>query len=565
MRMNFRLIALLFLIVCAGAPVVDAAESLDSLFDKWGKKPSAERTSVRYTGTFDGKIPGFMFQRGAGNGWTYGTRITCRNISPDNAAALFEAFDNSRAEVGHIIRRESDRACFDESNMLGYACHYDAGSRTASILRVAVEDEICIPSDWSGRDYYDGSIKGQNQQSAATWAAALARLYTEVKYNYVFYDRMKASIDSTYEALMPQIAEVDNNYDACRILERFMASCKDGHTYIYTYAMETPRFSPFTTVKLGDKVYIDAVESSSLDSAGMRRGMELVAVNGIPVLQYADSLLRPGISSSTPQWTDYIMFDNHGLSYGRAGAPLDLTLSDGKKSVNISHTIAGALRDRPRPNKKLDFKVLKDNIGLLVIPDFQTSVVTDMFDNIYDRLLQTDGLIIDIRGNGGGNSGYAEHIARHFSADSIKIGPWSSPMYIPAFASWNNDTRSYDAPSVSIPPIEGKTPYLKPVVILIDRGTFSAAEDFSAMFKGMKRAVFVGEPSGGSTGNGVRVRLNRFVYANICSKHDLAPDGTEFVGTGIIPDISVEETPQSYFRSSVDNATSAALKALRQK
>lgn len=86
-------------------------------------------------------------------------------------------------------------------------------------------------------------------------------------------------------------------------------------------------------------------------------------------------------------------------------------------------------------------------------------------------------------------------------------------------------------------PIHDSTPYLGEIILLTDRGTFSAAEDFCSLFRGMKRGLIVGTPTGGSTGNGVRVKLTKDIYANICSKHDKMPDGTEFVGIGILPDI----------------------------
>ena len=83
--------------------------------------------------------------------------------------------------------------------------------------------------------------------------------------------------------------------------------------------------------------------------------------------------------------------------------------------------------------------------------------------------------------------------------------------------------------------------------------------------RGMQRGLIVGEPTGGSTGNGVRVELQPDVsYANICSKHDTAPDGTEFVGIGHKPDVTVSETYDSYFKAPHDNAISAALKLLKQ-
>ena len=92
----------------------------------------------------------------------------------------------------------------------------------------------------------------------------------------------------------------------------------------------------------------------------------------------------------------------------------------------------------------------------------------------------------------------------------------------------------------------------------------SAAEDFAVMFMGIRRGEVVGTPTGGSTGNGVRVTLfeDDGSFANICSKHDTAPDGTEFVGYGIRPTIVVGETYKSHFKDKHDATMTKALEIL---
>lgn len=539
---------------------IHASEPLDSVFDSLRNLPGVTAVNVRYTGTFDGRIQGFMYHRGTGNGWTKGTRVSCPDVTPEMAEAIFDVFDRSASEVGHITRLETDRACCDDSNMIGYACHYNNENGSLQFLRATVEDQICIPHDWYERDFFDGSVgKDQPQLRAEEWVAALASLHTELKYNYVFYDRFKEEIDSAYRVLLPQMLQVTDNYDGFRLMERFIASCHDGHTYVYdSGVIELSVNAPFTTKLIDGRVYVDRVESSALDSAGMKRGSEIIMVNGIPAKQYADSLLCPYVSSSTPQWTDFLVYDRYGFSKGRKGESMVLTLKEDNRYKEINFTRGNMKKDIPSMPYKFTFNKIQGNIGVLKIPDFQSSTVTEMFDGVYDEIMATDALIIDIRGNGGGNSGYADYIARHFSADSILTDSWRTPIYSPAFASWGHDRSWYESPSRMMAPVTDKEPYLKPVVILIDRGTFSAAEDFAALFKGMKRATFVGTPTGGSTGNGVRVQLNRLVSANICSKHDCAPDGSEFVGIGIQPDIIVEETTDAYF-SSMDPFISVAL------
>jgi len=52
----------------------------------------------------------------------------------------------------------------------------------------------------------------------------------------------------------------------------------------------------------------------------------------------------------------------------------------------------------------------------------------------------------------------------------------------------------------------------------------------------------VGQKSSGSTGQPLRFDLGYGVNGRICTKRDTYPDGREFVGVGIIPDVEVHPT-----------------------
>lgn len=182
--------------------------------------------------------------------------------------------------------------------------------------------------------------------------------------------------------------------------------------------------------------------------------------------------------------------------------------------------------------------------------------------------MKTRALIIDIRSNHGGSSVNANYIAKHFYADSLLTGAWESRQYIPAFASWGYPEKVYHGEGDVWRHSEADTfkLYLKPVVLLVDRGTFSAAEDFISVMRATGNCTLVGENTGGSTGNGVLVSIIPGVCAaNICSKHDYAADGTEFVGKGFAPDVHVTETYNSYFKAKRDNALTKAVQWLKKK
>lgn len=106
--------------------------------------------------------------------------------------------------------------------------------------------------------------------------------------------------------------------------------------------------------------------------------------------------------------------------------------------------------------------------------------------------------------------------------------------------------------------------YTGPVAVLIGPATFSAAEDFGAAWKMMKRGLTIGLPSGGSTGQPLFFNLPGGGGMRICTKRDRYADGNEFVGVGIQPDIVVNTTLDD-FRAGRDPVVERAVRELLAK
>jgi C-terminal processing protease CtpA/Prc len=100
--------------------------------------------------------------------------------------------------------------------------------------------------------------------------------------------------------------------------------------------------------------------------------------------------------------------------------------------------------------------------------------------------------------------------------------------------------------------------------VLTSARTFSAAEDFTVAFDAMHRGLIVGEPTGGSTGQPMFFSLPGGGNARVCAKHDMYPDGKEFVGVGIQPGIVVKPTV-SDLRKGKDTVLDAAIAELGKK
>lgn len=540
---------------------------LDSLYNAVLNAPGAKVCNVKFTGSDGSKAPGgFRWQRGLGKGWTQGLRISLPGVSPAKAAE----FDTFFREIGrdNFVIRYNDHcsATLVEPLNTIYIYDYDIADSCLSFLKASTTGEICVPKVWTRVDSLDATLHDPLAFASRRELAllGLSRLWAGVSRNFAFMERVKVDWDSLYVANMKPVAEAADSGDDERtgeLLQLMAAKLGDGHTFVYGYDRRKCH-TPLSTVILDGRVFVKEVLSPVLEEQGIKRGMELVSINGIPVVEYGQTRVMPYISSSTPQWSEHATFNGYNLLAAKKGETMRMTFRNGKKVLEAESTPDGNFR--PNSPRAIEFSMLKNHVGLLRINNFMDADFREQFDNIYPAILKTRALIIDLRGNEGGNSGNGDHILRHLSSDTIKTGAWTSPAYIPAFASWGMEQPVHHGAGNTLAPVTDRPVYDRPAVLLVDGGTFSAAEDFTAAFRGMGRGKIVGAPTAGSTGNGVRlVLIPGVAYANICSKHDVAPDGTEFVGIGIKPDIEIRENYRSFFGSEESPVVKAALRLLR--
>jgi C-terminal processing protease CtpA/Prc len=96
---------------------------------------------------------------------------------------------------------------------------------------------------------------------------------------------------------------------------------------------------------------------------------------------------------------------------------------------------------------------------------------------------------------------------------------------------------------------------------LISSRTASAAEDFCVVLSHLRRGKLIGTPTAGSTGQPLFYGLPGGGTGVVCTIQTFSPDGKEFVGVGIDPDITVLQTV-SEVQSGNDAALRTALSTL---
>ena len=396
-------------------------------------------------------------------------------------------------------------------------------------------------------------------------AAIATRFASEVKYNFAGYGKFSQNYDSICQAELPALVGTASDEEFGRMIQLFANRLGDGHTSISFNADVS--YAPILQRRIGDKVFVTDIFSDEYTAKGVKRGTEIIAINDIPVIEYANKYVVPYIASSTPQWSSTYPFNSINLTKGYRGEPIKLTFRNGKsKSFDITDNRQSSW-DVAQLDMSIKFETLSDNIGLLTIPSFQKGDFDpNFFLELADTILASDGLIIDIRNNTGGNSGYGEVVMKLLATDTIPQAAWHTPKYEAAYASWGKPWNSEEIASDSIVPFHFQIPdipkYNKPIILLVSGNTFSAAEDFTVLFKNAKRGLVMGTPTAGSTGNPIRFDLGLGYWGRICTRHEKLADGTEFISVGIQPDIIVEETDDVIFGK--DNLIEAALQKLKK-
>lgn len=189
---------------------------------------------------------------------------------------------------------------------------------------------------------------------------------------------------------------------------------------------------------------------------------------------------------------------------------------------------------------------LRGNVGYLELLNFsdlrQQSAETA--STWLSTLANFDAIILDLRRNSGGNTPMVAFVATYFFDARVHL----SDIY------WRDTNETSQFWTTTFVP--GRRAARQPLYILTSASTFSAAEDFCYSLQNLKRALVVGETTGGGahSSRGPQ-RLTPSFTAIIPAGRAISPiTKTNWEGTGVTPDI----------KTSADAALSVAhLHALR--
>jgi len=395
--------------------------------------------------------------------------------------------------------------------------------------------------------------------------AGLSVFWSEVKNNFMDPSRLvELEWDRLYLSYLPRVRQSQSTFEYYRLLQEMCARLQDGHSRIWMpreLHSQQVGAGGLETGLIEDKVLILAVDSETLRDQGIRPGQEITRVDGIPVRKYAEERVAPYQSASTPQDLAAQVYSQN-LTAGPKDNPVELELRT-TGGDTVSRSIArnwNQSGNRPL----VESRMLEGNIAYVAINSLNDPNVVSEFGKAFaDTVQRANALILDIRNNGGGNSGNGYEVLNYLTDQPYLTSSWKTRSYSPTFRSWGKGLQWRSYPAGEIKPNRPKY-FTGPVALLIGPRTYSAAEDFCIAFRNAKRGLMIGELTGGSTGNPLFVRLPGGGGATICTKLDSYPDGSLFVGVGIRPDKTVAASIEDV-RAGRDRVLETAIKTLSEK
>ena len=236
------------------------------------------------------------------------------------------------------------------------------------------------------------------------------------------------------------------------------------------------------------------------------------------------------------------------LMRGEVGSKIKLTI----RRKNIKKPIEFFIERKIIEVKSVEASILgrKKNVGYLRLKSFNENSDKQLFDKIkiFENKNKLIGYVLDLRNNPGGLLTQAISITDFFLENGEIVSTKGRKV---------SETRKFFARSGD--GIKGK-----PIIVLINNGSASAAEILAGALKDHKRAIILGENSYGKgsvqsiiplrNGGGMRLTISKYYL----------PSGKSISEVGVSPDILVKENENEFeINSSNDNQLNYALQLLQ--
>lgn len=351
---------------------------------------------------------------------------------------------------------------------------------------------ICLGIGFIFGNIFSISILG-NQNSTSAVNTSKLKVLEQYIDKYFLNDVDEQNLeDYTYKGLMAGLNDPYSTYYTKEEYQEMMESLEGSYCGIGVLCTQD------TTT--GEVVVLNAFKKGSAYEAGIRSGDRIVKVEGESI---TDEDLQTIVSKIK----------------GEEGTKVTITVYQEETKSYKDFTV----ERRETENETVTYELLSDKIGYIEVSEFD-DVTADQFNEAMDALEAQgmEGLIIDLRNNGGGVLTSAQKMLDRLLPKCLLT--YTEDKNGNRQEYWAEDDQKFD----------------KPLVILINGQSASASELFSGAVKDYEIGTLVGTKSFGKgivqsifplqDGSAVKLTVAKYY----------TPNGICIQGTGIEPDVEVE-------------------------
>ncbi len=336
----------------------------------------------------------------------------------------------------------------------------------------------------------------------------------------------------------PAAAKANSTHEFYELLRQMIASLKDAHTRIYAPDEKFDWWNPrFVTVGVtireieGVPTVVYVEPNSAADRTDIRPGDVITSIDGVPVA----TVIANRLSNSGPRADTFARFRTVAtMLEGTAGTSVKVGW------MNRDRKLKSAVLERYWTQRHLGFNnQRKGNLAILRIDAFTQSVAWDFAKALPNVLEGADGVVLDLRNNGGGDAEAMADIASLFLDDGINLGKFAD-RFGASFELQTYSKRLWRTPQL--------TRIKLPLVVLTSESTSSAAEIMAAAFQMNHRARVIGSVTCGCVlairnrhplPDGGLLDVSEFDYRT--------SEGVRLEGLGIKPDQTVPITRKDIY------------------
>lgn len=352
----------------------------------------------------------------------------------------------------------------------------------------------------------------------AQFAEDFESIHQQVVEHCSLYKQKEYDIDSLYTVFADRIeCNVQTKTDYALLVCEYFAALNIGHAWTTIYA-----YSAGQRVEvIEDRLFLSE-PNDYLASCGFCDKDEIVGVNQMTTDEYVNRLKKylPASTEAARMYNTrrWVLID----SFADSTLICDVLRNGERLSIEVPLKRKGDIKQQ-QPDLAATSKTLNDSVGYINITSMMGNVVED-FKQAYEQVGDLPYLIVDVRNNGGGNSGNGRQIAEYLlcKEQAHCVGGQITPQ---------------------------PNAYQGELFLLTSPYTFSAAESFTLDLKESGLTTLVGEPTGGDTGCRPETFTSKY---GICFRiptrePHLSPKGFPMEGVGIEPHILVKQTVNDYF------------------